>query len=700
MNEKTPDIKDYLRIINKRRRVAIAFFIIFSSTVLLWTFSSMPVYMASTKLIIEKSEQNILQPMHLFMPYDPEFYETQYQTIKSTAVAKRVVKMLALEEEYDSFMKENGRFTVGAVIRRIKGLFGPGVGRKAGIAGAPRKHDTDMLAQAIIGGISVNPVRDSRIVTISYSSTNPELAAMVTNSIAKAYIEQILDMRLTASRNTLEWMRKKSEEERTKLLESEKALNDYIRENNIITLENRIAIIPQKLTELGSQLTGAESRMQELGAVYERIMSTSTEQVEVLPPFSSDQSLESLRKRIMEAEQNMIGLSKRYGEKHPMIISAAEELNALKSNMKREIKRVVESLKNEYELAKTMVEQYGRRLSETKSEALVLNEKFIQYEVLKKDVETNRQLFDALMKRIKEQSITEQLNTVNVWILKEARVPVQPIKPNKPRNILLGLIIGLFGGIFLAIAFEHFDDKVYSPEDAEEKLGIPVLGVIPLIKGADESVIEDVVSKEPMSHVTEMYKTIRTAIFMSSAEAYPKRLLVTSMGPKEGKTVTSINLATVISQYDRKVLLIDSDLRRPSIHKLLGLDNKEGLSTYLTGFSDLKINTTDDGLPENLDVITSGPIPPNPSELLGSKIMVKLLEEVERKYDIIIFDSPPIMNISDSMIMSGICYGTVFVIRAGQTTYDSAIKGIRSITDIKSHVLGTVINGNASWWIG
>jgi succinoglycan biosynthesis transport protein ExoP len=601
-----------------------------------------------------------------------EFCETQYQLIKSTSVAQKVVKMLSLETTYESYFKDTKKvFSNDDLASR-----------------------TNMLANIISGGITLSPIKNSKIVNISYMSTNPEFATLVANSVAKAYIEEILDMKMSSTRYALEWMTKKAEEERSKLEKSERALQEYMRANDIVTLQDKIAITPEKLTEFNTQLIQAETKRKELESLYSKVMKINLRDAENIPAIASDPTIQSLRSEILKAEQNIEELSKKYGKKHPVMIRAIEELNTLKKKREQQIRRAIESIKNEYELAKAKETSLRSALSNTKAEALNLNEKFIQYGVLTREVETNKQLYDALIKNIKEQSVTEEIRNVNVWVVEKAERPQSPVKPKKSLNILLGIIVGLFGGVGLAFFFEYLDNTIKSPDEVETRLGVPVLGTVPLLDTKGKS-IENIILEDPQSTFAESYKTIRTAILLSSASKPPQNILVTSMGPEEGKTVTSVNLAMTIAQSEYSVLLIDGDLRKPRIHKIFGLNNSKGLSTYLAGASSV-INISKGPL-ANLSIITSGPLPPNPSELISSNKMNELMRVLNEKFDIIVWDSAPIMTVTDSLILSKVLDGTVIIAKAGKTTYEIVRWGLRSLkgrrqNDLESRVLGVVIN--------
>jgi polysaccharide biosynthesis transport protein len=695
MEEREIHLRDYLKVIDKRRYTVYTFFIVVFIIVLIGTFSATPVYMASTKVLIEKRESTPLVTNYGYMSYDPDFYETQYQIIKSVPVAKRVVQMLDLEKTYGAKGANNG-FSLGGTVsgwfRDLSSLIFGREERKSSVAEAENSDArTDVLAKMISGGISVTPVKDSKIVTISYMSSNPELAKSVANTVAQAYIDELLDLNMSSTQHMLKWMTSKAEEEKKKLDDSERSLQEYIKSQDLVTNQNKMAIVPEQISQLSSQLVTAETKREEMETLYNQVkeVSGSPGKAETVSAVANDPTIQSLRQQILQAEQKIMDLSQKYGKKHPLMIRAKEDLNVLKTKKEQEIKRVAASIKNEYDLAKSNENNLKRMLSEAKGQAINVNEKFIEYDMINRDVETNRQLYEALIKRIKEQNITEQIQTTNVMIVEKADTPASPVKPRKALNVLLGLIVGLFGGVGTAFFLEYLDQTVKSPEDVETKLGVPVFGLIPLFSSQDRP-IESAVIDNPTSTFAENYKAIRTSLLLSAAEKPPKHILLTSAGPEEGKTVTSINLATAIAQSEYRVLLVDADLRRPRIHKVFKIDNSKGLSTYLAGASDMDI--IHEGPLPNLHIIPSGPIPPNPSELLGSGRLSEMVGQLGGRYDIVIWDSPPLLTVVDSLILGKVLDGSIIVARAGKTTYELLGKSLKSLGDLNANVFGVVIN--------
>ncbi|RME50198.1 MAG: polysaccharide biosynthesis tyrosine autokinase, partial [Caldilineae bacterium] len=652
-------------------------------------------YEGTTQVLIEKARPSALESDAGYRVYDPEFYETQFQLIKSRAVALRVVRALGLTSaEVLPGQEEQG--ALDALIDWGRGLKETVAHLFAGDEQGQQKELTAedeelLLADMIAEDLEVRPFKNSRIVTISYRSPNPEFAARVANATATAYVEQTLNMKLDSTRLTLDWMTRKAEEERKKLDAAEKRLQAYMVDNDIVTLEDRLTVTPQKLNQISTQLVNAEAKRKEMEAIYLQVkrLASRPDEAETLPAVSSDPAMQTLRTEILQAEQKLRELSAKYGPKHPVMIKANSDLEVLKRKRDQEVERIVRSLKNQYDLAVSTEESLRAQLERTKAEALNLNQKFIQYSALKREVETNRQLYDALMLKIKEQSITKETQPVNLWIVEKAAVPEFPVSPNKKKNLLLGLIVGLMAGIGLAFFVEYLDNTVKYPEETEKALGLSVLGLVSLWKEKDAQ-LERVLLDQPRSTYAENYRALRTAVLLSSADGAPARILVTSPGPAAGKTTTAVNLAIALAQAEKRVVLIDGDLRKPRLHKIFKLANRNGLSNYLAGGSGDSL--LHKGPIDNLAVIPSGPIPPNPGELLSSSRMAKLLDGLEKEFDVIVCDTPPLLNVADARILSRLFSGTILVVRARQTTFELAGKAVKALADVNAPVLGMVIN--------
>ena len=691
-------LRDHLRVLNKRRRIVAIFFAVCFSLVLAITFTQTPLYEGRTKVLLERGDSGGLTERSRFSSYDPEFYATQFQLIKSRAVARRMMEMLSLKDsnfpyfaalKADGSVPSSGQSFPNRLFNSFRSLFKAGSQENAQDA-QTRWEDT--IADSISRDIKVTPVAESRIVMISYLSSNPHFAAMVANTVARAFIEETLNMKMESTRRTLEWMTKKAQAEGEKLEKAENALQAYMQANGILTLENRLTVTPEKLSELSTYLVRAESRRKELESLHRQVQSVARDPraAETVAAIASDPAMQALRAQIIEADKRIMELSNKYGSKHPAMEKASADLGVLKDKKGQEIRRIVQSIRNDYELALANENNLRAQMDSTKGEALRLNEKFIQYGALKREVDTGRQLYDALVLKMKEQSITEESQPVNLWIVEQSGIPEEPARPLKGKNLLLGLILGLAGGVGMAFFVEYLDNKVKDPEEAEAVLGSPVLGMVPLCR-ANQGEIEGIVLKEPLSSFAENYKLLRSSLLLSAADSPPRKIVITSPGMGEGKTATAINLALALAQSEKTVVLIDADMRKPRVHKIFKIVNDIGLSTYLAGASAGGILKK--GPLPNLSVITSGPVPPNPADLIASTRMQSLIDFLSDKFDFIICDAPPALVVADARVMSRNFEGTLLVVKAHQTTFEMAARAIRSLSDVNVKVLGLMING-------
>lgn len=698
-------LRDYLQVVLKHRYKALQFFTIIFALTLLVTFSTTPIYVATTKVLIEKSEPANLSLNPYAMMYDPDFSETQFQLIKSFSVAQRVVKMLGLAQREDV---EAGSGSGTNIVTGTFNWFRDLISTVLHVGGArPVPATSDLIpaetreedplkfyqqARMISGAITVTPVKNSKIVHISFASPDPKMAALIVNSVAKAYTDEVLDIKMGSSHYALKWLTEKADEERARLNKTEKELQEYMRDKDIATIENKVTMVPERMSEIAIKLAQSETKRKELETLYTAVkkFAVNTDGADEIPAIAADPVMQSLRSQIHKAEQTVSELSQQYGPRYPAMVTATGELNVLREKKREQIKRVVATIKNEYEIVRSGEDNLRRLAGQAKSETLSLGEKFVQYGVLKREAETSRELFGAIVKRIKEQGITQDIKTVTVWVIEKAEVPASPATPNKFRNILLGLVIGLLGGVGLAFFVDYLDNTVKSAEDIEQRFAVPVLGIIELLD-KEKGQADDIVMREPHANISESYRAVRTSIMLSTADKPPKHILVTSIAPQEGKTTTAVNLSAILAQSGYRVLLIDADLRKPRLRRIFGIETDTGLSTYLAGTSEIEFFTPQ-GV-EHLQVVPSGPVPPNPSELIGSKHMQDLIASLEEKFDFIIWDSPPLFAVAESLVLSKMMSGTIIVTRAGRTTYREIERGIKSLTDIEARILGIVING-------
>ncbi|MEE4241342.1 MAG: polysaccharide biosynthesis tyrosine autokinase [Desulfopila sp.] len=701
------DIRHYFSIIRKRLSIIVIIIVIVFAWQFLRVNTITPMYTASSSVLIEKNQGSANLDRQYF-GYDPFFLTTQTEIIKSEGVARRVVENMQLDQRYKPYFISNtsSRTTFfGEQKKNFKNFIASllpekkrkpemqSTGLQESSENDPQSFtDADIIANIVRNGLGVSPVPDSKIVNITYTHKDPAIAKLVANAIVQAYKDVTLDIKLSSTNYELQWMTEKANEERKKLEAAENALQEYKRDNDLVTVENRLAVIPQKLNQINTEFTNAQTERRELEGVYQQISNAKNDMTALvqIPLFAANNVIQAIREKIFKARQNINELSKKYGEKHPNMIRAKDELDILTNEMKLEVDRIIATTRNSYELAKSRENNLKELLAATKSELLNVNEKFVQLSIMQREVDTNRVLYDALTSSIKRTGVTEQAQSVNIWVVRQAEQPGGPSYPNKRKELALGLVLGCVLGLGLAFILEFLDNTVKSEKDLINKFDLTVLGTIEQLKGKKEE-IESFVVRQPLSPIAESYRLIRSNLLLSSAERPPQTILITSMSPKEGKTTTTINIARMLSQGGKKVLVIDCDLRKPRMHSLFNMDNKVGLSNYLTGNMDGNILFDIPG--ESIKLIPSGLIPPNPAELLSSKKMTDLIKKMAEIFDFILLDSPPIQRVTDSLTLSRIVDGTIVVVKARQTTNEMLIGGMKKLRDVQAHLLGFVLNG-------
>ncbi|CAK8718123.1 Capsular exopolysaccharide family [Candidatus Electrothrix laxa] len=712
---------DYLRVIQKRKWLVLTVAVIIFLTTALFTFSKIPLYTATTQVLVEKNQdKGRLEGLSTYIAWDPDFKATQFELIRSFNVALRVVKNQQLDTEYRHYFLGSTSASTGRTGSPVVAFFSKAVSSVKSFLSSLMSSDSaldfpdatdgesqnkiipqsslqseaEQIAAMIQGALTLVPVRDTKIVNISCTHRVPEIAQLVANGMVQAYIEETLDIKTSTTRHSLNWMTVKADEERKKLEDSERALQEYMRKNDIVTVENKLTVLPERLSRFSSELSAAQTEEKKHAAVYRQIKEAgkSDKKLEAIPLLSDNSELQALRGELFAAEQDIREVSKRYGEKHPMMIKARADQKILQKKKRVEIERVIAVAKNSYELAKTRVRDLTKMMKETKAEMLNMNERFVQYTVLNRDKEMNRTVYDALSSSIKKTNVTAQAMDIRIWAIKKADLPLAPSTPNKKKNLVLGLVIGLSAGIALAFFLDYLDNTVSAGKELEKRYGLTVLGAVEDLSKNNNN-IESFIQDNPLSAFTESYRLIRSSLLLSTPDHPPRTLLITSMMQQEGKSTTTKNLAYILAQNEKKVLIVDCDMRRPRQHSMFEVDNSYGLSNYLSGNTDEQQPSLIKQLPDSkISVLPSGPIPPNPAELLGSRRMKTLLEKSIERFDFVLLDSPPVQQVTDGLLLAGLVDGTVTVLRSGSTTFDMLDSGIKKLRESQAQLLGFVLN--------
>lgn len=702
-------LRDYLRVVKKRQWVIITFFVIVVVIVTITTFLKTPVYRATARILIEKETPNVLSFKEVLAldTSDTDYYQTQYTILRSRTLAKEVLEKLGIMDQ--AIQTQAQGMSLRGMLTGLMTLLG--LRQPLSEEAQNRMKEQQAIDNFLNNVITIEPIKGSRLVDVSAYSTDQELAANIANTLVATYIQQNLEAKLSASKEAVGWLADQLQVAQLKVADSENALLDYKEQHAIISFEDRQNIVMQKLSELNTALNNARIKRISAETQYKQIQNylasddsiSTAEAVEKLESISqviNNPLIQRLKVELSTLESELSELLKKFRNKHPNVIALRSQIVSVRNRIKAEISRIVTSIKNEYELALAQEQQMMTALEEQKREAMDLNEKSIRYGELDREAESNKRIYNALLQRTKETSVTEQLETSNIRIIDQASIPNYPVAPRKKLNIFLAMVVGAVLGTALAFFFEYIDNSIKTPDDIKQYLNIPFLGFIPRVAYQD-SLMENtgphstelVVAIDPKSTVSEAYRSLRTNVLFSSLERGPV-LLVTSAGPTEGKSITVANLAVTMAQSGSKTLIIDCDLRKPRMHKIFNVaDHERGITDMIANFGSngTRITVKRTKIP-NLDLIPCGQIPPNPSELLSSERTRLLIDALSHVYDKILIDSPPVNVVTDPVILSQIVGGVIMIIRAGETGRDVVRRAREQLLDVEANILGGVLN--------
>ncbi|HCI53582.1 MAG TPA: hypothetical protein DE312_09770 [Gallionella sp.] len=679
------DIKSYLRIIQRRKWgiLGLAFFITLLVTVIV--FMMTPIYSSSVTLLVEQNKSKLasMDAAYSGAGSDQGYYTTQVEMLKSRALMEAVVDKLKLTTHPLFNAPVKSSFIHSALVSL-------GIGSDSGVAKDEKKVRKN-TATALAGMVAIEPSRTSQMITISVISADREMAAIIANAVAETYIELDLDAKYKMTQKATSWMNVRLVALKDNLDKSERALQEYREQHNII--EAKGLDLGGATSQLGSSLGSlTEARMVRAQA------QTNVEQVRrakgselAHPIIQRNPQVASMMSAVADHERKVSELANRYGSQHPKLLDAQAELKQTRENLRLKVAEAVAGLEREYEVARANEAALAGAVAQAKQAIQGSNRKEFELTSLEREVKTNRELYDMFMGQLKGTSAVGDMQTVVARVVDPAIVSDYAVKPKKKIVIGSAFILSLLLGIGIAFLLERLDTSVRSAEDAERKLGLPMLAAVPLLDLTAGQSAGLHYRDAPKSLFAEAIKTIRTGILLSGIDHPKKTLVVTSSVPGEGKSTVAINLALAHAQTKR-VLLIDADMRRPSVAKVLGLDNTHpGLSMLVLGMQTIdKCVYKIEG--STLEVLTAGSIPPNPLELLLSEKFKELLAKLSETYDTIIIDSPPVKLVSDAVILSSMATGVVFVLRADATPFQLARIAIRSLQRGGASMFGVVLN--------
>ncbi len=687
-----PHLLDYVIILRKHQWLILTFLLTVVTVVTIASFKMKPVYEAAARVEVDKESQNMLpfQDANAYDEYvDMENYiETQTKILESETLALQTIKSLDLGR-YPEF---------GGSPNSMDWTQSSGTQRRPAILGA------------FLGRLGVRRVPNSRLIEVSFSAEDPQLAAQIVNAHLQNYIEQNFRSKYDATTQASNWLSAELEELRIKVEKSEDARLAYERDNHIWQIDEKQDISTSKLADLSKTVTEAQTDLAEKEALYRMAESGN---VDALPAARSNTVIQDLLRRKTDLDEKYAEALNQYGPNFPKVQRLAMQQKEIASDLSNAQKTVVESVDQDYETARNREQLLQQALDQQKTEANDQAEKLVQYHILQHDAESNKQLYDGLLQKLKEATITAGLRSSNIRIVDPALVPASPSRPQKSRNILLAILVGLVGGIGLAFFREYLDNTVKSPDDIETLTGLPSLAVVPSMPkltghqnrlsseandGAPQqnsnSRVELLSYAQPKSQISEAFRALRTSLLLSQADHPPQVILVTSALPREGKTTAAVNLAVTFAQLGDRTLLMDADLRKPGVRRALNLNvgKDVGLSSYLAGVSNLDDVCVPHPAINNLVALTTGPVPPSPADLLSSHRMSEAISELRRRFKFIVIDSPPIMAATDAVILSAQTDGVLLVVRSGETPKEAFTRSRDLLAAVKSRLLGVVLN--------
>jgi len=660
-----------------------------------------PLYQAEATLLLDSKRKGFSPVQEKadggWMSYfDSQTYiQTQIHLLQSRALAQSVSERLKLWEhpEFDPRQAKPRRARIQLDWR----AFFPDLLPRTEEGPVPTEADAKVAAVgAVAGRIKAEAVPDSEIIKLRFTANDPELAARVVNAYAEAYVEMGLETRLQAVSRAATWLTGRLEGMREKVDAAERKLQDYREAQGLVDMEGALDLTDKQLQGLSDRLVEARSQRDDLRELYEQLQRAnrlSSSELGNHPSLTGNGIIQGLKESELGAERQVSELGKRYGPAHPKMVAARTDLETVRSKLAAEVGNAMAGVKKELDIATAQAVKLEGEFEALKGRVQDVNRKEFTLRSLKRDVETDRQLYDMFLTRFKETDQGADVESTNARVIDPAQVPAGPIKPQKTRIIAVAVILALMVGVGLALLIEYLDNTLKSAQDVEESLQLPTLGTVPRLsrRRRKRMVPERMFVDQPKSEFAEAIRTVRTGVVLSNVDDPHRVVLVTSSIPGEGKTTVAINLAMALGHLDR-VLLIDADMRRASV------GNKFGLSNDTPGLSNLVAGTADedacihriDGV--SIDILPAGLIPPNPLELLSSRRFAQTLERLRERYDRIVIDSAPAQAVSDALILSKVCGAVVFVIRCDETPLPLINMAVKRLRQVGAPLIGAVLN--------
>ncbi len=686
--EEESPVLHYWRILRKRRWAVVATVAIVFALSVITTLRTTRLYQATSKVAIFPETPNVLglkgvEDSSADYQYDVAL-ETQAAILRSDVLALKVIEAVHL----DRGAQAEGSIPVSSM--------------------QPDPVRATALLGAFRGGLTVYIIPNSRLVQISYTHRDPRLATGIVNALVKTFIEENFKTKFESVTQTSDWLKTELADLELRVQTSEEKLVRYQKDHSILGVDEKQNIVTAKLDELNRQLTAAQTDRIQKESIYKLAVSGDPDALPKTSTLGTSGMLERLREKEADLDTQRAQLTTQFGSQYPKVVELNNQLKQVRAEIVAEETQVQHGVRDQYLVALQRENLLTTAFERQKQEANRLNESAIEYSVLKRDAESNRQLYQDLLQRLKEAGVSAGLRSSNIRVVDVARTPTFPITPNVPRNLEVGLLFGLACGIGLAFVLESMDTSIRNMEEIGAISTLPALGTIPLqlstngsLRKRLKTVSAEIEKSElpalvtyarPKSEAAEAYRALRTSILLSSFGAPPKVILITSALPQEGKTTISANSALVLAQRGSRVLLIDADLRRPGIDKLFGFRSGGGLSTLISGVDKIEDVVVPYAQVPNLWILPSGPIPPQPVELLSSTVMKDHIARWRNEFDHIIIDTPPCLSVTDAVVLSPEADRVILVARAGKTTKPALRRACGLLLHVNARVMGIVLN--------
>ena len=719
------DIKALLKLLNKYKWLLLAFALLGTAVAVVRTLTSTPLYRASATVQIDRPPGRIVAFQGDRMSEEYEDYmalPTQIELLRSRALAERVVDELGLDTSVRGPVPELGvlgsaQAPASAPLPGAQPMVRPDAAASQPAQGGPwwgflsdlmsrtragydnlgkpsvadkKVLGRDAVVGSFMGAVKIEPVKGSRLVRITVVSTDPAKAARWANAMAKSFITMNMERKMESSVFARNFLEDQIKVAKVRLEESERALNAYTKAQSILTLDEKTSVINQTFTDYSAALAKAEQERVKAEAQFREMERKPESSSQVL----DNKSVQAFKEQKAKLEAEYLVNLGVYKPDFPKMLQTKAQIAELDQRIKAEIAAVLASVKAQYDAAKRQEDLLRARLQETRKEVVQTQDKGVQLGLLKRELDTNRQVFDSLLQRLKEVGVTSGVTANNISVVDEANAPLFPFQPDMRTNVMIGLAVGMLLGLGLVFLREHMDDSVRHADEVESQFGVPLLGIIPKVKLGKRDKARELALLtvgDPRSSFAESYRSMRTALQFATSEGAPSRLMVTSSVASEGKSTTALAMAINFAQLGKRVLLVDADMRNPSLHKTLNLTNDRGLSNFLSGDGARSSLIRPTGI-ENLKVMTSGPMPPSPVDLLMGPRLLTLLDKAEELgYEQLVVDAPPILGLADALVLGNQIQNVLFVVKAGQTRRSSIRDALRRLRTAGLLPLGTVL---------